>query len=182
MKPKILTVLAVLALTGFVATTVPAHAGTNVNVNLGLPAPVVVAPQPVYVEQPPEMVVIPRSNVYFAPGVSVWTFSSTTTVGGTAGGIGGLYRGSGYNGPWAAVGPRYVPAPVPTGSPRTTALSTVTRSRCRTASGRRPTGSTAGSIKGKSKATSTGITTIRRAGHRGPVNYVNTIFTGKKYA
>ena len=81
MKTRILVTLAVLALAGFVVNALPVYAGANVNVNVGIPvgvaiapAPVVVAPQPVYVEQPPEMVVIPRSNVYFAPGVSVDLF------------------------------------------------------------------------------------------------------------
>ena len=74
MKTRIFTALAVLVFTGFVATAAPVLAGTNVNINLGLPAAVVAAPQPVYVEQPPEMIVIPQSNVYFAPGVSVDLF------------------------------------------------------------------------------------------------------------
>jgi len=39
-KTRIFTTLAVLVLTGFVATAAPVHAGTNVNVNLGIPAPV----------------------------------------------------------------------------------------------------------------------------------------------
>ncbi len=110
MKTRIFTALAVLALTGFFATAAPVHAGTNVNVNLGIPVPVVVAPQPVYVEQPPEMVVIPRSNVYFAPGVSVDLFFYDNRWWNRRGDR--WYRASGYNGPWAAVGTRYVPAPV----------------------------------------------------------------------
>ena len=110
MKTRIFTALAVLSVTGFVVTAAPVHAGTNVNVNLGIPVPVVVAPQPVYVEQPPEMVVIPRSSVYFAPGVSVDLFFYDNRWWNRRGDR--WYRGSGYNGPWVAVGPRYVPAPV----------------------------------------------------------------------
>jgi len=109
-KTRIFTALAVLALTGFVVTAAPVHAGTNVNVNLGIPAPVVVAPQPVYVEQPPEMVVIPRSNVYFAPGVSVDLFFYDNRWWNRR--KDRWYRASGYNGPWVAVGQRHVPAPV----------------------------------------------------------------------
>ncbi len=105
---KMLPALAVLFLAGFVAIGTPAHAGTNVNVNLGVP--VVVAPQPVVVEQPPEMVVIPRSNVYFAPGVGVDIFFYDNRWWNRRGDR--WYRGSGYNGPWVAVGPRHVPAPV----------------------------------------------------------------------
>ena len=110
MKTRFFTALAVLALTGFVATAAPVHAGTNVNVNLGIPAAVVVAPQPVHVEQPPEMVVIPQSNVYFAPGVSVDLFFYDNRWWNRRGDR--WYRASGYNGPWVAVGPRHVPAPV----------------------------------------------------------------------
>jgi len=55
LKTRIVALLAVLTLAGSVVAATPAHAGTNVNVNLGIPAPVVVAPQPVYIEHPPEM-------------------------------------------------------------------------------------------------------------------------------
>ena len=117
MKTRILTALAVLMLAGFVATAAPVHAGANVNINVGIPvgvavapAPVVVAPQSVYVVEPPEMVVIPRSNVYFAPGVSVDLFFYDNRWWNRRGDW--WYRASDYNGPWVAVGPRYVPAPV----------------------------------------------------------------------
>jgi len=39
MKTKIHPALSLFALIGFVSTTVPVHAGTNVNVNLGIPVP-----------------------------------------------------------------------------------------------------------------------------------------------
>jgi hypothetical protein len=117
MKTRILTALAVLTLAGFVATAAPVHAGANVNVNVGTPvgvavapAPVVVAPQSVYVVDPPEMVVIPSSNVYFAPGVSVDLFFYDNRWWNRRGDR--WYRASDYNGPWVAVGPRYIPAPV----------------------------------------------------------------------
>ncbi|HZW35692.1 MAG TPA: hypothetical protein VFF01_02040 [Candidatus Deferrimicrobiaceae bacterium] len=117
MKTGILTALAVLAFMGFVATANPVYAGANVNVNVGIPigvavapAPVVVAPQPVYVEEPPEMVVIPRSNVYFAQGVSVDLFFYDNRWWNRRGDR--WYRASDYNGPWVSVGPRYVPAAV----------------------------------------------------------------------
>jgi len=115
LKTRILTALAVLALAGFVDTAAPLHAGTNVNVNVGIPVavapvPVVVAPQPVYVQQPPEMIVIPQSNVYFAPGVSVDLFFYDNRWWNRRGDH--WYRASGYDGPWTAVGHRYVPAPV----------------------------------------------------------------------
>jgi hypothetical protein len=117
MKTRILTAMAVLALAGYVATAAPVHAGANVNVNVGIPigvavapAPVIAAPQPVYVEEPPEMVVIPRSDVYFAPGVSVDIFFYDDRWWNRRGDR--WYRASAYNGPWVAVGPRHVPAPV----------------------------------------------------------------------
>ena len=96
MKTGFLTALAVLAFTGFVMTAAPVHAGTNVNVNMGILAP--------------EMVVIPQSNVYFAPGVSVDLFFYDNRWWNRRGDR--WYRSNGYNGPWVAVGPRYVPAPV----------------------------------------------------------------------
>ena len=117
MKTRILTALAVLALTGFFAAAAPVYAGANFNVNMDIPigvavapAPVAAAPRPVYVDQPPEMVVIPRSNVYFAPGVSVDLFFYDNRWWNRRGDR--WYRASDYNGPWVSVGPRYVPAPV----------------------------------------------------------------------
>lgn len=115
MKTRIVTVLAVLALAGFAADAVTSHAGVDVNVNLGIPvvvapAPVAVAPRPVYVEEPPEMVVIPRSNVYFAPGGNVDLFFYDNRWWNRRGDR--WYRANSYNGPWGAVGPRHVPAPV----------------------------------------------------------------------
>jgi hypothetical protein len=117
MKKGIPVALAVFVLAGFATYASPAHAGVDVNVNVGLPvgvavapAPVVVAPQPVYVQQPPEMVLIPSSSVYFAPGVSVDLFFYSDHWWNRRGDR--WYRASGYNGPWTAVGNRHVPAPV----------------------------------------------------------------------
>ncbi len=80
----------------------PAFSEVNVNINIGPPA--------VVVHEPPEMVVIPRTMVYFAPGVHVellffrghwWTRHE-----------GRWFRSRGYNGPWAVIGPRYVPVEI----------------------------------------------------------------------
>lgn len=80
----------------------PAISGVNVNVNIGPPA--------VVVSEPPEVVAVPESMVYFAPGVSVellfyegywWTPKE-----------GRWFRSRAYNGPWAIVGPRGVPAEI----------------------------------------------------------------------
>ncbi len=117
MRTRRLATLAVLFLAEFVATAVSANAGTNVNVNVGIPvgvvaspAPVVVAPQPAYVEEPSEMVFIPRSNVYFVPGVSVDVFFYDNRWWNRRGDR--WYRSGAYNGPWMAVGPRHVPRAV----------------------------------------------------------------------
>src|SRR5512134_3256141 len=117
MKTGIPVVLAFFVLAGFATYALPAHAGVDVNVNVGLPvgvavapAPVVVAPQPVVVQQPPEMVLIPTSTVYFAPGVSVDLFFYNNRWWNRRGDR--WYRASDYNGPWVAVGPRHVPTPV----------------------------------------------------------------------
>ncbi len=80
----------------------PAVSGLNVNLNIGPPA--------VVVAEPPEVVAVPQSMVYFAPGVSVellfydgywWTPKE-----------GHWFRSRAYNGPWASVGPRGVPAEI----------------------------------------------------------------------
>ena len=86
----------------FAAVAAPAAAGVNVNLNIGPPAVVVAGP--------PEVVAVPQSMVYFAPGVSVellfydgywWTPKE-----------GRWFRSRAYNGPWAIVGPRGVPAEI----------------------------------------------------------------------
>ncbi|MDP2157380.1 MAG: hypothetical protein Q8K68_06700 [Nitrospirota bacterium] len=78
-------------------------AGVSVNVNIG--------PPPIYTfAEPPELVVIPNTYVYFAPGVDMdivfyhgyWYRPHK----------GYWYRGSGYNGPWHHINrervPRYI--------------------------------------------------------------------------
>lgn len=78
-------------------------AGVNVNLNIG--------PPPVYTfAEPPELVVIPNTYVYYAPGADLdivfyhgfWYRPHN----------GYWYRGSGYNGPWHHIGrdrvPRYI--------------------------------------------------------------------------
>jgi len=117
MKTRISVALALLVLAVFATYAGPARAGVDVNLNVGIPvgvavapAPVVAAPQPVYVEQPYEMVMIPRSSVYFAPGVSVDLFFYDNRWWSRRGDR--WYRANAHNGPWTAVGPRYVPRPV----------------------------------------------------------------------
>jgi len=80
---------------------VPALSEVNVSVNIGPPAIVV---------REPEMIVVPRTMVYFAPGVEAelyfyrgrwWSRNE-----------GRWFRAKSYNGPWSAVGPRYVPVEI----------------------------------------------------------------------
>ncbi|MBJ6724994.1 hypothetical protein JFN93_09765 [Geomonas sp. Red875] len=84
------------------ASVAPAAAEVNLNINLG--------PPPIAVAAPPEVVLVPGSQVYFVPGVSFDVFY-----------YGGYwwsprgdrwYRSPAYNGPWRGVSRRYVPAPI----------------------------------------------------------------------
>ena len=78
---------------------VPAFGGTSVSVNIGVPAVVVAGP--------PEMILVPDTMVYYAPGVEVDLFfyrGSWYTRHGHR-----WYRGNSYKGPWAYAAPRTVP-------------------------------------------------------------------------
>ena len=78
-----------------------AVAEVRVNINLG-PPPVVAAP--------PEMVLIPGSQLYFAPGLGFDVFFYDGYWWSPRGER--WYRSSSYNGPWRVVGHRYVPRAV----------------------------------------------------------------------
>ncbi len=91
-----------LALLLVVVTAGSADSGVNVNINIG--------PPEVVVAGPPEMIVVPRTMVYFAPGVAVdlffcagywWTPKE-----------GHWFRARAYNGPWAIVASRSVPTAI----------------------------------------------------------------------
>lgn len=82
MKKTVLSALFLLSAVAALSAPASAKTDFNVNVNLGAP-PVVVtqpAPPPAYppphfdYPEPPELVVIPRSTIYFAPGLSVDLF------------------------------------------------------------------------------------------------------------
>lgn len=94
--------LAVLVLSSLFAVVPPALAEVNVNINVG--------PPPVVVHEPPELVVVPRTMVYFVPGVEIDLFFYRgfwwTRHGGR------WYRSRAYNGPWIIVGPRHVPVEI----------------------------------------------------------------------
>jgi hypothetical protein len=81
---------------------VPAFSEVSVNINIG--------PPPVLVEGPPELIVVPRTMIYFAPAARAdlffyrgrwWTSHE-----------GRWFRAKSYNGPWVVVGPRYVPVEI----------------------------------------------------------------------
>jgi hypothetical protein len=83
-------------------TAFNAGADVHVNVNIG--------PPPIAVAAPPEVVLVPNSDVYFVPGVDYDVFY-----------YGGYwwsprgdrwYRAREYNGPWGVVSQRMVPPPV----------------------------------------------------------------------
>ncbi|MHB8781941.1 MAG: hypothetical protein ACYDAX_00755 [Desulfobacteria bacterium] len=94
--------LAGAAIAAAIGFSEPARAEVNVNINLG--------PPPVVVAEPPEVVLIPRSRVYFAPDPHVDIFF-----------YGGYwwsprgerwFRSRAYNGPWGVVERRRVPREV----------------------------------------------------------------------
>lgn len=79
-----------------------AQADVSIGINIG--------PPPIVVPQPPEVVLVPQTDVYFVPGVEFDVFF-----------YGGYwwsprgdrwYRARSYDGPWGVVAPRFVPRPV----------------------------------------------------------------------
>ncbi len=93
-----LAVLAVLLLCGL-----PGLARAEVNVNINIGPPVVVA-------EPPEVALIPGIGVYFVPGGDVDLFFNAGfwwSPRGTR-----WYRARAYDGPWVVVERRVVPGPV----------------------------------------------------------------------
>ena len=97
---SVISVLAgILFIPGVVKETA---AEVNINVNIG--------PPPIVEAEPPGMVLVPRSNVYFVPQPDVdiffyngWWWSPRGPH---------WYRARAYNGPWGIVKKRYVPRQV----------------------------------------------------------------------
>jgi hypothetical protein len=73
-----------------------------VNVNIG--------PPPIFVAEPPEVVLVPGSQVYFVPGVDFNVFFYNNFWWSPRGDR--WYRSRAYNGPWGIVERRFVPGPV----------------------------------------------------------------------
>ena len=95
-------VLSLVAAAAALAVAGPAQAEVNVNINLG--------PPPIVVAEPPAVVAIPQTRVYFAPDPHVDVFF-----------YGGYwwsprgprwYRAKAYNGPWVVIEPHRVPKAV----------------------------------------------------------------------
>ncbi|HEY6838438.1 MAG TPA: hypothetical protein VI389_06825 [Geobacteraceae bacterium] len=80
----------------------PATAGVNVNINIG--------PPPIVIPEPPEVVLVPRTGIYFVPGLEFDVFFYNGYWWSPRGDR--WYRSRAYNGPWGIVERRYVPAPV----------------------------------------------------------------------
>jgi hypothetical protein len=79
-----------------------ARAGVQVNVNIG--------PPPIVVAEPPEVVLVPGSQVYFVPQPEIDVFFYNDYWWSPRGDR--WYRARAYNGPWVIVERRFVPAPV----------------------------------------------------------------------
>ena len=86
---------------------VQAHAEVRINVNIGGPPPIYVAPAPIYVQAAPTMVYLPQPALYVAVGIPYDLYF----VGGRYYYFRGnnWYWGPGYGGPWSPVVYRALP-------------------------------------------------------------------------
>lgn len=82
----------------------PVMAGVDVGVSINL------GPPPIVVAEPPAVVLVPRSQVYFVPGVEFDVFFHNGYWWSPRGDR--WYRARAYNGPWRVVERRHIPAPV----------------------------------------------------------------------
>lgn len=79
-----------------------ALAEVSVNINIG--------PPPIVVPEPPEVVLVPRTGIYFVPGLTFDVFFYNGYWWSPRGDR--WYRARAYNGPWTIIDRRYVPRPV----------------------------------------------------------------------
>ncbi|MCX5806725.1 MAG: hypothetical protein NT010_11800 [Proteobacteria bacterium] len=105
MKKYIYRILGLFVILGAILL----HGGINkavaqvqVTVNLG--------PPPIVVAEPPAVVMVPRSRVYFVPDPNIDVFFYNGYWWSPRGSH--WYRAKAYNGPWGTVDRRYVPASV----------------------------------------------------------------------
>jgi hypothetical protein len=82
--------------------TKEASAQVSVNINIG--------PPPIVAAEPPEMVMVPGSAVFFVPLPNIDVFFFNGYWWSPRGGL--WYRSRAYNGPWGVVNKRYVPSSV----------------------------------------------------------------------
>jgi len=107
MNKPFIGVTAVTLLMGFLLTCgVPdlASAGVDVGVSTNI------GPPPIVVAEPPEVVLVPRSQVYFVPSLEFDVFFHNGFWWSPRGDR--WYRARAYNGPWNIVERRFVPGPV----------------------------------------------------------------------
>ena len=96
----------VLLLGALLASGAPQEASARVDVGVS----VNIGPPPIVVAEPPEVVLVPRSQVYFVPGVEFDVFFHNGYWWSPRGDR--WYRARAYNGPWRIVERRYVPRAV----------------------------------------------------------------------
>lgn len=81
-----------------------ASAGVDVGVSVNI------GPPPIVVAEPPAVVLVPRTQVYFVPGLEFDVFFYNGWWWSPRGDR--WYRARAYNGPWRIIDRRYVPRPV----------------------------------------------------------------------
>lgn len=81
-----------------------AAAGVDVGISVNI------GPPPIVVSEPPAVVLVPGSRVYFVPGLEFDVFFYNGWWWSPRGER--WYRARAYNGPWRIIGRRYVPGPV----------------------------------------------------------------------
>ena len=88
------------------ACTMPMEAAARVDVGVS----VNIGPPPIVVAEPPEVVLVPRTQVYFVPSLEFDVFFYNGYWWSPRGER--WYRARAYNGPWRIVERRFVPGPV----------------------------------------------------------------------
>jgi len=96
----------VLLLGALLACGVPKEASAGVDVGVS----VNIGPPPIVVAEPPEVVLVPRSQVYFVPGLEFDVFFHNGYWWSPRGDR--WYRARAYNGPWRVIHRRHVPGAV----------------------------------------------------------------------
>jgi hypothetical protein len=95
-----------LLLGALLASGVPKEASAGVDVGVS----VNIGPPPIVVAEPPELVLVPGSQVYFVPGVNFEVFYFNGWWWSPRGER--WYRSRLYNGPWNIVERRFIPGPL----------------------------------------------------------------------